>query len=412
MLRKISCLCPALCCIPFVLSSSANGAEVEIYGVIDTGLLFQTHSPEFDSSKTESSRNTLEMKSGHNKGSRWGIRGTEKLSEDLSISLILENGFSSETGGILFGDRLFGRQATLAVRSRQYGEIAFGRMGALNSGAGNYALTAWLNPFDTGLGNWSTAASNYMFGFQRLDNAVVYVSPTVSGWKFHAQYSLSADMRLDHDSELDGTQFGDEGKSSADRYVAVAATYKNNTLDFVTVVDSYNWSSDIARNEYVGRCTDFDDSLAVTAGGSYDFGWLKAYAGAQWFQNGWKNWVGGGLFKINASGDTQGANGADRFVDGWSIGGGVDFDWGAGRTGIGVAYTATRSSLKEDDSKGQRWGLSLHYTYPLSKTTAVYWIGSYMHDEHENLYDKHHVRLGSKDEIEAFECAVGLYKWF
>lgn len=395
-----------------LLSHAALAAQVEVYGVIDTSLLFQTHSPDFESNPSVASRSTLEMKSGHNKGSRWGLRGTEKLTEDLSVQFILENGFSSETGAILFGDRLFGRQTTLALKSRTYGELAFGRMGALNSGAGNYALTSWITPFDTGLGNWSTASSNYMFGYQRLDNAVIYISPKFAGWTFHAQYSFSADLKVDHDSAEDGIQFGTEGLSSADRYLGLAVAYKNKPIDFAAVVDSYNWSSDIARNEYRGVVNDFDDSLAVTAGGSYDFGWLKAYAGAQWFKNGWKNWMGGGLFKINAAGDTQGPRGLDRFVDGWSIVGGVDFDWGPGRTGIGVAYGDYHSSHKEDDSKGRRWGVSLHYTYPLSKTTTLYWIGSYMHDEHSNLYDAAHQRIGNKDKIEAFENAIGLYMWF
>lgn len=396
-----------------LFSAGACAASAEIYGVIDTGFLFQNQSPDYDSvtGSAVSAKSTLEMKSGTNKGSRWGIRGVEELTGEVSIKFILENGFGSETGEILFGDRLFGRQATLSVTG-PYGELAFGRMGALTSGAGNYALAAWLTPFDTGLGNWSTAASNYMFGFQRLDNALLYISPKFAGWQLHAQYSLQADIRLDHSSE-DGVQNGEEGKASADRYWAVAATYKQGPVDFVAILDSYNWSSDIAANSgYQGVARDFDDSLALTAGGSYNFGRLKAYAGVQWFQNGWKNWIGGGHFKINTAADTQGAYGQDRYIDGVAVVGGVDFDLGPGRTGIGVAYSDTKSSLKTDDSRGKRYGLSLIYTYPLSKTTALYWIGSWMHDEHKNIYNAEHNKIGQENTVNAFESAVGLYMWF
>lgn len=147
---------------------------------------------------------------------------------------------------------------------------------------------------------------------RRLDNSVTYVSPAWKGFRLHAQYSFSADLKNDHSAE-EGIQNGSEGKSSADRYWAAAMTYKQGPIDFAFIVDSYQWSSDIAKNAvYEGAVRDFDDSLAVTAGGSWNFGFLKAYAGVQWFQNAWKSWIGGGLFKVNSAADTQGVWGRDR----------------------------------------------------------------------------------------------------
>lgn len=392
-------------------AEAAAAADVEVYGVIDLGLLYQSEHPDFASDPDAKSTSSLQMKSGTNKGSRFGFRGSEQISPDLSVKFVLENGFDADSGSILFGDRLFGRQATLAAAG-PWGELAFGRTGSLASGAGTYALAGWLTPFDTGLGAWSVAASNYMFGFQRLDNSVTYVSPAWKSFRLHAQYSFSADLKNDHSAE-EGIQNGSEGKSSADRYWAAAMTYKQGPIDFAFIVDSYQWSSDIAKNAvYEGAVRDFDDSLAVMAGGSWNFGFLKAYAGVQWFQNAWKSWIGGGLFKVNSAADTQGVWGRDRYQDGWATTAGADFDWGPGRAAIGAAYLSSESSLASDDAESERWGLSLAYTYPLSKTAALYWIGSWMHDEHRNVRNAAHEKLGGKNEVDGFESAVGLYKWF
>ncbi len=388
-----------------LFSPASSAAEVAVYGVIDTGLLYQNQSPDFEGVPEAERSSSLSMKSGTHKGSRWGLRGSEALSNGTRVSFILENGFESDTGAILFGDRLFGRQATLAIQGA-FGELAFGRMGTLTSGAGNYSLAGWLTPFDTGLGAWSVAASNYMFGFQRADNALVYITPELNGLRLHLQYSFNADIRNDHSAEA-GTQNGEEGHASADRYWALGATYKKGPADFAVVVDSYNWSSSL--EDSLGWSP--DDALAVTAGGSWNFGAFKFYLGVQRFENAWKNWIGGGLYKINASGDTQGTWGRDRYQDGWAITTGTDFRAGTGLVSIGAAYLEAESSRSDDPTTSKRWGLSAAYTYPFTKRCSVYLIGSWMHDEHRNVM-RDGRRIAKKHEVDGFEAATGLFLWF
>lgn len=146
-------------------SLSAAAADVVIYGKVNTALYYQDWegaSPSF---------------SMLNESSRFGFNISEKLSDDLTVKGYLENGFNSDTGSLTNtsggnkGSTLFDRRSILAVNSKTWGEIGFGRMGSVRSTMSPYALTlAWLDPMET---NYAEAGMSYMFGNDpRANNSI------------------------------------------------------------------------------------------------------------------------------------------------------------------------------------------------------------------------------------------------
>lgn len=73
-------------------AGSAFAADVTLYGVVDEGFLY-THK---DADKTGvDAVDKLELKSGIQAGSRWGLKGTEDLGNGLKVGFILESGFTA-----------------------------------------------------------------------------------------------------------------------------------------------------------------------------------------------------------------------------------------------------------------------------------------------------------------------------
>ena len=71
--------------------------------------------------------------SGHQSGSRFGVRGSEALGGGLNAIFALEAGFSTDTGGFQFSDKLFGRQAYAGL-SGGWGNLVAGRLATFSSG--------------------------------------------------------------------------------------------------------------------------------------------------------------------------------------------------------------------------------------------------------------------------------------
>src|SRR5438445_11828467 len=81
-------------------------SSVTLYGLVDTTIRFSTHANAAGNSKWE-------MTDGELTGSRWGLRGTEDLGNNLKAFYILESGFNPDVGSSQQGGRLFGRTAVV-----------------------------------------------------------------------------------------------------------------------------------------------------------------------------------------------------------------------------------------------------------------------------------------------------------
>lgn len=120
------------------LPSLALSAEVSIYGKVDVGLAFVNVDPGVEG---QDSWSNLSMQSGQTAGSRVGMRGFEDLGNGHKVGFILETGFNVDNGALGQGGRIFGRQSLLYLDG-PYGNLKFGRMGALTSGFPDTGLLA------------------------------------------------------------------------------------------------------------------------------------------------------------------------------------------------------------------------------------------------------------------------------
>lgn len=162
---------------------TAGAATVDVYGVVDTGLHYV---------KADSGDTSVTMDSGISKGSRVGLIGSEDLGGGYKIVFNLETGFSLDDGSFdNTKNRLFNRNAYLGVDS-PYGEVRFGRQGALGSGVNG---SIFLNSY-TVFGNlYKEAQALQIINHQvmRADNMIRYESPDMAGLRLYGEYSNGVD---------------------------------------------------------------------------------------------------------------------------------------------------------------------------------------------------------------------------
>lgn len=352
-------------------AGSALAADVQLYGIIDTGVGYN----HLDGDGIFDDADSFEMKSGQGSGSRWGIKGTEDLGNGLTVGFILEDGFTTDDGaesGVMFN-----RESSLFLQG-DFGKVAFGRIGSLNNGQSSWAKVGMISAFGTSdWGGYSAQIGNIMSTAAQWDNMVAYETPDFAGFKVYAQYGMGNQV-----TEGDDT-YGEENESSSDRYYAIGLTYNNGPFAGYFAVDSINYSSVHAD----GQPYDQDDSLTVTLGGSYDFEAVKLYLGAQYFDE----------VKLSSLGGIFGTELSSTFTKGFRMKGyGVtlsgDAPLGGGKAMFGVGYTDAELADSMDDSalglaykkfNLTRYVVSVGYDYPFSKRTDVYAIASYMQEQSE-----------------------------
>lgn len=322
-MRKILwgvCLLPAI--------AIATPSNVQIYGVIDAAIT---------SYKAKGQDTMFDSTSGFSMGNRVGIRGREDLGNGYSIGFDLEQGFLLDTGaqfntwskdGVV-QNGAFNRQSYLDITG-PFGKVAFGRLASLSGGTGDFNLSKF-SVFGIGYGTASFLA--YTFNQSRLNNAIVYVSPSLSGLKLSAMYS-------------NGTTTDEEKWSKNNHYYGIGGMFDQGKLNAEVIFEAIdNKSSAALKPAYV-----------VTAGGSYNFGITKIFAGYQYGTQEDKRHqhvlllssatpLGGGILKF---------------------GGKILFGKLDGK--------AVKSG---QESKYNSWNINAAYEYPLSKRTYVYGMAGY-----------------------------------
>lgn len=328
-------------------ASTFAAPSVTLYGIIDTGLNYTHYRA--DDGKTAST-DTFSMASGQSSGSRWGLRGDEKIGS-VTVGFNLENGFNSDDGTETMS-RLFGREASVHVAGK-YGTLYAGREGKLISTAGAAAMGGIFSPFSV---FWGDAGIKAQTGtdWDRIDNSLTYVSPSFSGLEIRAQYSF----------KNDGTKTGDENSSDVDRYAALGVSYKNGPAQFGLIGDYSMWKNVAKATENV------DNGFSVIAGGNYDFKAVRVYGQVNYFDNQSTlvNSVGG-LDKFTATTSTTDMKG-NLGYEGWGISLGATAPAFGGTVIAGVSYRDAEEV--QGDNEYKRWEAALGYTYAFSKRTNAY----------------------------------------
>lgn len=360
-------------------AGSALAADVQLYGILDTGVGYSHIN--MDTSGVDDV-DSFEMKSGVGSGSRWGLKGTEDLGNGLTVGFILENGFDSDDGSEDSTGVMFNRESSLFLEG-SFGKLAFGRMGALNSGQSSWSKVGMINAFGTSYGEFTAQASNVFSLAGQWDNMIAYETPDFAGFKLFAQYGMGSN--------------DNENESSSNRFYSLGVTYNNGPFAGYFAVDSINYkTAKFSQGEWPNNGDDIDDSLTVTLGGSYDFDVVKIYLGAQYFDEVRLSSLGGVIGRANDVRDL-GISGFDLSINdiaklkGYGISLSGDAPLAGGRVMFGLGYVDADAADSLDkalsqniagfrDFEIQRYVVSAGYSYPFSKRTDVYGVASYMQD--------------------------------
>ena len=333
-------------------AGSAVAADVTLYGLVDYSVRYQNL--DADAAGVDKT-NKVDMKSGANSGSRFGLKGTEDLGNGVKVGFVLENGFAADTGAL--GDknnRLFDREASLSVYS-DFGTLSMGRMGAVGSSAGTYDIVYLFgDAFDGG--------DNEVFGFVtsgRADNMVTYQTPKFAGVQGTFQYSFNQDGQEGNKSSLNNQVF------------AAAATGEFGAFN---VVGAYEYTNRSAADRQVVR----KDAQTIYLGGNYDCGFAKTFVLAQYFE--------GASAAAGFDIKTEFKNTRDEYVasakglKGYGLHVGTQVPVMAGTLTAAVYYVDGKlegvknagETGPQKDNDVSYIGASARYVYALSKRTEVY----------------------------------------
>ena len=380
-------------------AGSALAADVQLYGIVDTGLRYTHFDADSDAAGYDAT-DSFGIQSGNQSGSRFGFKGTEDLGNGLTVGFILENQFNSDDGSLTDDDHFFRRESSLFLQGG-FGKVAMGRMGSINGGTSSWAKYGVLSAFGTSW-DYSAQAGSWAIGGGLWDNMIAYETPDFAGFKVFAQYGM-------------GTNDA-ENESRSDRYYAIGASYANGPLNLYFAVDSINYQTADADGA-LANASDIDDSLTITFGGNYDFEVLKLFAGAQYFDEIKlsKMGCGVGMMDVTEYNSVTGngtesnpykSNYASKFK-GWSLGVSASIPAAGGQVLVGAAYldaeAADSVAKTNENDELSRWIVSAGYDYPLSKRTNVYGVVTYAQDSVE------YTQSGIKDQDPTiFAAMVGL----
>ncbi|MFC5427814.1 porin [Paraburkholderia denitrificans] len=164
-------------------------SSVTLYGLIDTGIVYQNTARRTPSRATSPGASLWSMQDGNIRTSRWGLRGNEDLGGGLSAVFWLENGFNVGTGAFRNGGDLFGRQAWIGLRASQYGTLTLGRQYDF--------LTDYVAPLSATSSEFAGKLASHVFDNDnlkhemRLNNSVKFSSVSFNGFKTGAMYAFS-----------------------------------------------------------------------------------------------------------------------------------------------------------------------------------------------------------------------------
>ncbi len=281
-------------------------SSVTLYGVADAAV-----------ERVKGSTSTVRVTSGQQQGSRWGLRGTEDLGGGMSANFVMEAGINLDAGTAGQGGRAFGRQVFVG----------------LNGGFGGLRLGRQYSPMDDVASIAGTKVYDIMSvvpiigngDYNRVDNAITYLSPKWGGLTFQVQHSLGAERATS------------DASKNFQKQTSAHAMYANGPLTIGLGLQS------VADND--GAVAGDQEVDAVLLAGSYAFG----------------------DFKVTAYYDTEDRGNTKMKLLG--LGGGYTFGANVVSVAIAKARNVSGVAANADDDATL---LTLQGLHNLSKRTAVY----------------------------------------
>ncbi|CAB3794786.1 porin [Pararobbsia alpina] len=341
---KKSFLAFAAGCVAAGSASAQN--SVTLYGVLDEGVTYVNNVVGSD----HQGHSLVALQSGVLQGSRWGLKGAEDLGGGLKAIFQLESGFNINNGSSGQGGRLFGRQSFVGLSSDHWGTLTLGRQ---YDSVVDYVQPVTMN------GNWGAMFShagdidNSDNGF-RINNAVKYASPNLSGLEFGGLYALGGES---------GNSTLSLGASYARGPLYLGAGYlyaKNPVQQF----DDGNWT-DFGNDPFFGLLGEPSDMQVIGGGGTYAFG--PALLGANYTNSRYRDSIGGATARF----------------DNYELWGQYQLTPAAVLV-AGYTFTRVHQDAVYGDSVPKYGQINLMADYALSKRTDVYvqgiWQRAYSSD--------------------------------
>lgn len=338
--------------IALALMGAFSGAavaqsNVTLYGILDVNI--QRNDPDTGTSTTG-------INSGHQSGSRFGLRGSEALGGGMSAIFTLESGYNIDSGTSAQGGRLFGRQAWAGLKWDNANiAVVAGRLATFSSGTGSFDYFGQIDPFLTGFGESSLGSTFTSAGALRVDNTVAVVGGPWAGFRAGAAYSFNV--------------AGAEGAGSSNNNTAIALGAAWGGGPFVVAV-TYDIVGP-AQNPLVLAGSPVvpagsDDQKHLQIGGTWDLKFVKLHAAYAMEDNVY--FTSGIGLNPDAGAD------ADSFMVGVTVplfGGQFLFSY-QDRNGdpVSVRIGSTTAPLVTRERDLDVWAIG--YTYPLSRRTNLY----------------------------------------
>jgi general bacterial porin, GBP family len=175
----------ALAMLGAFAGSALAQSNVTLYGILDIN--YQRNSPNGPQQSVQG------INSGHQSGSRWGLRGSEALGRGMNGIFAIEGGFNLDDGMMGQGNRLWGRQAWAGLNfTGAKISLVGGRLAGLSSGTGSFDMFGATDPFLTGFGDASLASTFSSAAALRFDNTVGLIGGPWAGFRAGAIYSFNA----------------------------------------------------------------------------------------------------------------------------------------------------------------------------------------------------------------------------
>lgn len=333
-------------------AGTALAADVTLYGKVDYGFVYsETNNALIEKNNEifQADTDSFGLQSGVSSGSRFGLKGSEQISEGLTVGFQLEQGFNADDG-TFSSDRMFHREARVYVAT-DYGTFHFGRFGALDSGTGSLDVVGGFSASGTGYAD-TLDQGTVMTTYGRMDNSIAYTSPEFAGVKVSAMVSLKQDAFGD----------GEESEHTADRYYGLGVSGQWGNLGAGLVVSQADIAFADTKDGVTAGQPFEDDVLNVTAGVNYDFGVAKAYLAA--------NYTDGGEW-----GEKKGVKDSYYDVESMGLVASVEAPVASGTLEAMVGYGVSSIDYADatlDDTDAKVWTVGAFYKYPLSKRTYVY----------------------------------------
>ena len=161
-------------------------SSVTLYGIVDTGVGYlSSQAP--STGATKGGQSVVKLVEGVWGGERFGFKGVEDLGGGTRAIFQLEEGFNADTGALSKAGLMFSRASWVGLTNDTYGTFTAGRQYTpYYNMLAQYGPTPWLTgAFGAHPGDLDALDTDY-----RVNNALVYTSPSFAGLKISGMYAL------------------------------------------------------------------------------------------------------------------------------------------------------------------------------------------------------------------------------